>query len=99
MLHDILLVVIGLIIGLVIGFFVARYFMKKYIFDVYNSKYILVYRKEISTLINNKIFEEIYLKKLDNITKKINSDLYFCKIKHLTIVVIGRCGVGKSTLI
>ena len=76
-----------------------KYFMKKYIFDVYNSKYILVYRKEISTLINNKIFEEIYLKKLDNIAKKINSDFDFCKIKHLTIVVIGRCGVGKSTLI
>lgn len=30
MLHDILLVVIGLIIGAVIGFFVAKKFMEKY---------------------------------------------------------------------
>ena len=31
MLHDILLVVIGIIIGAVIGFFVARKFMGKYL--------------------------------------------------------------------
>ena len=29
MLHDILLVLLGLVIGLVIGFFLARHFMKK----------------------------------------------------------------------
>ena len=31
MLHDILLVVVGLLFGAVIGFFAARTFMKKYI--------------------------------------------------------------------
>ncbi len=31
MLHDILLVVVGLLFGLVIGFFVARTLMKKYL--------------------------------------------------------------------
>ena len=31
MLHDILLVVVGLLIGAVIGFFGARFFMKKYL--------------------------------------------------------------------
>ena len=31
MLHDILLVVIGLIVGIVIGFFGARIFIKKYL--------------------------------------------------------------------
>ena len=31
MLHDILLVLVGIIIGAVIGFFLARYFMKKYL--------------------------------------------------------------------
>ena len=30
MLHDLLLVFIGLIVGLVIGFFTARYMIKKY---------------------------------------------------------------------
>ena len=31
MLHDILLVVVGLLLGLVIGFFAARTFMQKYL--------------------------------------------------------------------
>ena len=31
MLHDILLVVVGLLLGVVIGFFGARLFMKKYL--------------------------------------------------------------------
>ena len=33
MLHDILLVLLGLVIGAAAGFFLARYFMKKYIKD------------------------------------------------------------------
>ena len=33
MLHDILMILIGLIIGAAAGFFLARYFMKKYIKD------------------------------------------------------------------
>ena len=33
MLHDILLVIVGIIIGAVIGFFLARHFMQKYIKD------------------------------------------------------------------
>jgi hypothetical protein len=31
MLHDILILVVGLLIGLAIGFFGARYFMQKYL--------------------------------------------------------------------
>ncbi len=31
MLHDILLLVVGLLIGAVIGFFASRFFMKKYL--------------------------------------------------------------------
>jgi len=31
MLHDILLVGLGLLVGLVIGFFVAKFFMQKYL--------------------------------------------------------------------
>ena len=31
MLHDILLVLVGLLIGLAVGFFGARYFMKSYL--------------------------------------------------------------------
>ena len=31
MLHDILLVIVGILIGAVVGFFLARYFMMKYL--------------------------------------------------------------------
>ena len=31
MLHDILMILLGLIVGAVIGFFVARHFMQKYL--------------------------------------------------------------------
>jgi len=31
MLHDILILVVGLLLGAVIGFFVSRYFMKSYL--------------------------------------------------------------------
>ena len=31
MLHDILMIIVGLILGLVIGFFGARFFMQKYL--------------------------------------------------------------------
>ncbi len=31
MLHDILILVVGLLLGIVIGFFVSRYVMKKYL--------------------------------------------------------------------
>ena len=33
MLHDILLVVVGIVIGAVVGFFLAKHFMQKYIKD------------------------------------------------------------------
>ena len=45
------------------------------------------------------MFEKVFIKKLNNIIENINSDPKFCMIKYLTIVVIGRSGVGKSTLI
>ena len=33
MLHDILLVLVGLLVGAIIGFFVSRFVMKKYLKD------------------------------------------------------------------
>ena len=33
MLHDILLVLVGIVIGAVVGFFLAKHFMQKYIKD------------------------------------------------------------------
>ena len=76
-----------------------KYFIKTKICQEYNSEYILVYRNIISDIIFSKLFEKVYVKKLNKIIDYINSDSKSCMIKYLTIVVIGRSGVGKSTLI
>ena len=36
---------------------------------------------------------------MNNIANEIKGNLTFCKINYLTIIVIGRTGVGKSTLV
>jgi energy-coupling factor transporter ATP-binding protein EcfA2 len=84
-----------------VNFFNKHYkaFIKDKICKVYNSKNLLVDRTIISDIISGQIFEEIYLYKLNNIANEIKGDLTFCKIKYLTIIVIGRTGAGKSTLI
>ena len=76
-----------------------KYFIKTKICQEYNCEYILVNRNIISNIVLGKLFEKVYIKKLNNIIENINSDPKFCMIKYLTIVVIGRSGVGKSTLI
>ena len=84
-----------------VNFFNKHYkaFIKDKICKVYNSKNLLVDRTIISDIISGQIFEEIYLYKLNNIANEIKEDLTFCKINYVTIIVIGRTGAGKSTLI
>ena len=84
-----------------IRFFHENYtdFVKHKICQVYNLKYALVNRNTINDITSNKIFEEVYIKKLNNIIDSINSNLNTFQINYLTIVLIGRSGVGKSTLI
>ena len=84
-----------------VNFFNEHYkaFMKDKICNDYNEKNLLVDRNNISKIIYSQIFEQIYLYKLNNIAKLIKSELNFCKIKYITIIAIGRTGVGKSTLI
>ena len=84
-----------------VKFFNKNYksFIKNKICQVYNLKYIHVNRNILNNLVFSKVFEDIYIKKLNNTIDAINSDLNFYMIKYLTIVVIGRSGVGKSTLI
>ena len=84
-----------------VNFFNEHYkaFMKDNICNDYNEKNLLVDRNNISKIIYNQIFEQIYLFKLNNIANLIKSELNFCKIKYITIIAIGRTGVGKSTLI
>ena len=56
-------------------------------------------RDIILDITSNQIFQEIYLYKLNNVANLIKADLNFCSFKHLNILVIGRTGVGKSTLV
>jgi hypothetical protein len=84
-----------------IKFFNKNYktFIKLDICKKYDSKYIHINRHILNYSEFKKIFEEIYIKKLNNTIDAINSDSKYYMIKYLTIVVIGRSGIGKSTLI
>ena len=84
-----------------IKFFNGNYkeFVKNKICQQNDYNYIKIDRNKINDITSSKVFEEIYNKKMNNIIDSINSDLQFSAIKYLTIVVIGRSGVGKSTLI
>ena len=44
-------------------------------------------------------YQNIYKKKLNNKIDLINKDINFCKIDYLTIIILGKSGVGKSTLV
>ena len=76
-------------------------FIKDKICKGYNSKKknLKVNRDIILDITSNQIFQEIYLYKLNNVANLIKADLNFCSFKHLNILVIGRTGVGKSTLV
>jgi len=68
--------------------------------ESFNSTNINIDKISISNITKSKMFQDIYINKIketkNNIINK-NKDL--CEIKHLSIVVGGRSGVGKSTLI
>ena len=48
---------------------------------------------------NNKNGQNTYKNKIKNEVSKINSNKDSFKINNLNIIVVGKCGVGKSTLI
>jgi len=66
----------------------------------YNSVNINIDKISISNITKSKMFQDIYMNKIRNVKNCImNINKNECKIKHLSIVIGGKSGVGKSTLI
>ena len=65
----------------------------------YSLKFLLLIDDSIPKITQEKIFENVYRKKLNNEINKINQTIEFCKIDYLTIIILGKTGVGKSTLV
>ena len=53
----------------------------------------------ITQITTSKEFKEIYINRINNEVDKIKKDLNFCRIDYLSIIVMGRSGVGKSSLL
>lgn len=66
----------------------------------YNSKIISIDKNSISNITKSKMFQDIYMNKIRNVKNSImNIEKKIGEIKHLSIIIGGRSGVGKSTLI
>ena len=57
-------------------------------------------QNQISKIISSQEYKEFYSNKIMKEINRINQEeKEFCQIKYLSIIIIGKCGVGKSTLI
>ena len=57
-------------------------------------------QNQISKIIFCKEYIEFYFNKIKKEINRINKEeKEFCQIKYISIIIIGKCGVGKSTLI
>ena len=65
----------------------------------YSLKFLIANYDSIDQLIKGEEFEKIYKVKINNKIDLINKDINFCKIDYLTIIVLEKTGVGKSTLV
>jgi len=75
---------------------------KKYFIDEISNgnklKNINLDKIYISKIILSKQFKDSYMNKIKREINKIKSMKELCKIDYLSIIIIGRTGVGKSTL-
>jgi len=70
------------------------------IYKAYNSTNINIDKISISNITKSKMFQDIYMNKIRREKDSImNQEKEVCEIKHLSIVIGGKTGVGKSTLI
>ena len=74
-------------------------FLKGKINKQYNSNIIHFDKVIISNIVSSQQFKEIYKNKINNEVNKIIKEKNLFQIDHLSIIVIGKSGVGKSTLI
>ena len=84
-----------------INFFESKkkYFMIEKINKEYMTKQIHQSNTTITQITTSKEFKEIYINRINNEVDKIKKDLNFCRIDYLSIIVMGRSGVGKSSLL
>ena len=66
---------------------------------VFMNKYIYQSNATISQITTSKEFKDIYINKIKNEVNKIKKEINFCRIDYLSIIVMGKSGVGKSSLI
>ena len=74
-------------------------YSKKDFINGYNYKTMSYDKNPISKIIDSKQTSKIYKEKIKNEFKKIGDNINTFKIKYLSIIIIGKSGVGKSTLI
>ncbi len=74
-------------------------FILKDINKYYNSKYIYCRNLQLSNITQSQQVKDIYIDKINEEVEKLNQDKNYCKINYISIILIGKTGVGKSTLI
>ena len=70
-------------------------------FKKIHNKYELIQDKKnmIKKILENEDFEKIQLNKIEKEFNELSIDIQFKKISYLTIILTGKTGVGKSSLI
>ena len=66
----------------------------------FNPSNFVMDKNSISNITKSKMFQDIYMNKIRGVKNSImNEEKNLCEIKHLSIIIGGKSGVGKSTLI
>ena len=74
-------------------------FIIKKINNAYNTNHIYYNNLKISNIISSEQFKNIFINKIKKENEKIKQNVNFGKIEYLSIIIIGKSGVGKSTLL
>ena len=74
-------------------------YIKEKIDKKYNKIFIYINKLAISQLISSKDIKEIIINKINKQIEKIKEKNDFCKIEYLSIIIFGKKGVGKTTLL
>ena len=67
--------------------------------EVYTTKYLYCDKHAIFQILSDQKFTDIILNKINVAIEQLSQDKNYFDIKYLSILVIGKSGVGKTTLI
>ena len=79
--------------------FVKKKFLIEKINKSFSTSHIYCNKLLISQITSSEQFKDIFMNKINKEIEKINLDKDFCKIDYLSIIITGKSGVGKRTLI